>query len=516
MAGMNQVTAETLSMLKPSVKKALSEGITTELGLTGYQLEEPSKKLFPVWATFRNSVPRVHAAAGSMAAHWKAITRINATRRRPTVGFGVAGSLVTTETQEYQSNYYPVSLGDSVIMDAQMLAQGFEDLRATGGINLLYALMIEEDRMLLGAQNFSTPKPPKAVLTNSNSGGSIAHGLTVHVRAVARNYENYYYGGGTEPSDDVSVATDDTADSNKITAVIPALDQYGAFDRNLAGVVAYDWYVSADGTNYFYYTTTAVNTVEITAIPTEDNPEPDLPELFAHQAWNEAQSDTSADTKAFNGLLATLSGAYLEGAGAFVSPGTTNSVPSGTVFASNEGNQLHASGGTIQEIDDVIIKLWDKVQLSPTRILVSGQQIKDIVHGIVKSGEGGGGTYKFVQASNPAEARALHAGYAVVDYTNPIFPDQPIHIQTMPHLMPGTIIVITETLPYPNNQTANVLEVETQQEYQQIEYAMSRREGNNGGPRYDFEVRAIETFKNYFPSSMAVIQNVGSGDPVIA
>ncbi|MFT8930023.1 MAG: hypothetical protein ABF969_11875 [Sporolactobacillus sp.] len=509
----NSITAETLSMMKPAVKKALTQGFTVGTGLTGYELEEPSKKLFPVWSPFRNRIPRVHAGQGSAAAHWKAISRINATRQRPSVAFGAAGPLVSTEELDFQSNYYPIALGDSVQMDAQMLARGFEDLRATAGINLLYAQMIEEDRFLLGAQNFATPQPPAPVLAASATGGSIPNTTTVHVRVRARNHENYYFGGGSLPSADVSVATAGTDPTNSVSASVPVVDQYGNFNPALAGVVAYDWYVSSNGTDYFYYGTTTVNSITVTAIPSSDNPAPRLPELADPDTWANAQADTSADPNTFNGLLGTLSGAYLNGT--FVSPGTPGSKPSGALFQSLNGSKLHASAGRIVEIDNAIRQIWDNVQLSPTRILVSGEQMLDLTAGIVKSGQGGGGTYKFI-GNDPAEARSLHAGYAVIDYTNPIFPSQPIAIETMPHLQPGTIIILTEVLPYPNNQVANVLEVETQQEYQQLEYAMSRQSGNNGGPRYDFEVRAIETFKNYFPASMAVIQNIASGEPIIS
>lgn len=513
MPNIMDITAETIAMIKPDVKKALSQGYTVGLGLTGYELEAPSKKLFPVWSPFRNRIFRKKAAVGSQAAHWKAITRINATRQRPSVGFGQAGPRVTTEELDFQSGYYPIALGDTVSMDAQMLAQGFEDLRATAGINLLYALMIEEDRMLLGAQNFSTPKPPAPVLTANGSGGSIAGGTTVHVRVRARNHECYYFGGGSLPSDDAQVQVASGNNTGSVSAIVPATDGFGNFNPKLAGVVAYDWYVSTDGTTYWYYTTTVVNSVLITSIPTADNAPPSLPDLAPPTPWGNAQVDASADPNTFNGLLATLSGWYLNGT--LVSPGTPGATPLGALFKSLDGQKLTASAGRIVEIDEMLVRIWDKVQLSPTRILVSGEQMNDITAGIVKSGNGGGGTYAIVDANDPTARRNLRAGYAVVEYTNPIMPNQPIEIEVMPHLPPGTIVIITEALPYPNNQVANVLEVETQQEYQQIEYAMARQDGPLGGPRYDLEVRAIETFKNYFPGSMAVLCNVASGEPNI-
>lgn len=40
--GIREITEETLNMIKPEVKKALSTGYTVDLGLTGYELEAPS------------------------------------------------------------------------------------------------------------------------------------------------------------------------------------------------------------------------------------------------------------------------------------------------------------------------------------------------------------------------------------------------------------------------------------------------------------------------------------------
>jgi hypothetical protein len=89
---------------------------------------------------------------------------------------------------------------------------------------------------------------------------------------------------------------------------------------------------------------------------------------------------------------------------------------------------------------------------------------------------------------------------------------RPIALETQPNLPQGTVMLVTEQLDYPNNKVANVMEVETQLEYKQIDYASAMLSGvANGGPRYDFEVRAIQTFKNYFPGAMGIISNIANG-----
>lgn len=491
MPGIREITEETLSMIQPEIKKAYSQGYTLGLGLTGFELDAPSKKLFPVLSPFRNRVPRKKAPVGSQAAHWRAITKIGADRSDPSVPFGQAGPRAGTETMDFSAQYRVIARDDFVIMDAQMLAQGFEDLRATAGINLLYLMMIDEDKVALGGQSFNLPAPAQPVLV-AGGNGQLAAG-TLHVKVRARTLRNWFYGGGSVLSPEATIAV---GDGGSVDARVSAV----------VGAVAYDWYVSGDGNAWFYYTTTVVNAVHIDHLPAADELPPLLPDLVPAKSHADAvaEGDTSGNPNSIDGLLATVAGSWLNGT--YVTPGTPGSVPSGGIWRSLDGKPFTFKSGTAVEINEVLLELWDRVRLSPTRILMSGRESSNIAMGIVQS-SGGGATYTVVQSAG-AEREGIEAGYAVAAILNPVT-HRPIPVETQPHLPPGTMAIITEQLPYPNNQVANVFEIETQQEYQQIEYAMARLEGPNGGPRYDFEVRAIECFKNYFPAAQAIITNIG-------
>jgi hypothetical protein len=490
MSDLTQLTAETLGVKDEVLKAVTSQGYNTTLGLTGYNLEAPAKLLVPVLSPFRNRVPRAMAPNGAAAAQWKAITGLNVTNASLFTPFGVAGNLVSTTEQDNLASYKAISLGDSVQMDAAALARGFDDLRARAGTNLLYSVMIAEDQMLLGAQNFALQTPGTPVVTVVASGGNIGT-VAINVKVSARTLENYFTGGGTVLSAQ-GTATPGSGSTNSATVTVAAV----------AGAVAYDWYVGG-----YYYTTTTVNAATITSVPVADAAVANLPHLSgANISAASRASDLSADPNAFNGLLASVTGDYAANGGLVQRGSGTNS---GAIFKSLDGAALTGLSGGVSEIDAVLQSLWDSSRISPTVLMANSQHIRDITRKVIATG----GAYTLFQPDNVAERQGVVGGQILRTYLNPAVDAQPIEIVAQPNIPQGTIILGSERLPYPGNNVASVWEVETQQEYEQVEYAMSR--GNAGaawsGPRYDFEVRAIEVFKNYFPAGCAVISNVLAG-----
>jgi hypothetical protein len=493
-----KVTQETIDLAKqalqqPLAKDAVTQGYTTATGITGYNLERPAKSLFPVLAPFRNSLPRVKAPIGAPAAHWKAITGINVTNQRATTGFGYAGNLVSTAEKDFMAAYQVISLGDSVQYDAQIQAEGFQDLRATAGINLLYALMEQEDIIDLGGQNFSLGTPSTPTLTVSSTGGTIG-AVNVGVAVAARTLQGYYDGKNTAASTPATSGTL-SGSTNSITATV----------AYVPGAVVYDWYVGNAGGTLYYYTSTSVNKVTITSVPTAAQavPTATLP-MLGTPSSTAPTVDQSADPNAYNGLIATLTGSYNNGT--FVSAGQGQ--PSGAYVKSLDGATLTGSNGTIAEIDAALQYLWGNAKLSPTKMLCNSVDHMNISNKIIASG----GAYTMFRPNDIGERQTVVGGQLVETYLNKAVNGRAIPIETHPWLPQGTIIFLTEKLPYPNNLVANVMEVETLLEYTQIEYATSRYAGQaGGGPRYDFEVRAQQVFKNYFPGSMAILQNVANG-----
>jgi hypothetical protein len=136
-----EVTQQTIAMQKETAlglaKDATTQGYNISTGITGINLEAPSKSLFPVLSPLRNVIPRTKSQIGATSAQWKGIMAINTTNARATTGFGFAGNTISTREQNFAAPYKVISLGDTVQYDAQIQAQGYQDLRATSGVNAL-------------------------------------------------------------------------------------------------------------------------------------------------------------------------------------------------------------------------------------------------------------------------------------------------------------------------------------------------------------------------------------------
>lgn len=495
-----QISQQTIEMMANAVTMAKSAqttaGFTTATGLTGYNLEAPSKKLFPVLSPHRNSIPRKKAKAGAPAANWKAITKINASNASATTAFGAAGATVSTSTQTFVAPYKIISLGDTVQYDAQIQAQEWEDLRATSGINLLYALMIEEDKLIKFGQAYSLGTVSAPVLAPASTGGTIG-AVTVGVKVAARTGQGWYTGNASAASANTSSGVL-SGTTNSIPATVPAVQ----------GAVAYDWYVGLNGGTLYYYGSTTVNKITITSVPgapgVPDSLDPTINTITPPVATTASVTDNSADAFASNGLLASLTGNY-DGNGGYVAVGA--GIPTGAYVKSLDGAILTADNGTINEIDAALASIWVTGKLSPSKIRLNSLDHVNASNKMIASG----GAFLMFQPGDVGQRQNVVGGQLVEMYINKFVNGRPIPMETDPWLPQGTIIIETAILPYPNNEVSNVMEIEALLEYQQIEYATARGAGVTGGPRYDFEVRAQQVFKNYFPGSMAVLSNVGNG-----
>jgi hypothetical protein len=396
------ITDATIALAKaaldaPLSKDASSQGYMPSLGLQAYDLEAPAKSLFPVLSPFRNSLPRTKAPIGSLAAHWKAITAINAAGLRASTAFTFAGQRVTTTEKDFMAAYQAISLADSVSLDAQTLAQGFQDLKATAGVNLLYALMIQEDILDLGAQNFSlgTVSAPTVTVASTTTGAITVASVDVAVKA--RTLQGYYDGQGTAVSASGTVGSM-TGSTNAVTAKVTAV----------AGAFCYDWYIGAHGGTLYYAGSTTNNVNTFSTVPasgatTSGVSNCAIPAYYASDVLTAiptsasagASTDYSADPNAYNGLAATLIGDYVGGVFVPHGAGTNN----GAYYKSLDGAAFTGNNGTITEIDNALISLWQNAKVSPTKLLCNSIDHVNISNKIIASG----GAYTLFQPNNIKE-----------------------------------------------------------------------------------------------------------------
>ena len=502
---LEQLSKETLEILK----KATS-GIYVSTGVQGVDLSGFTS-LVPVNVPARNNTsafPRVIAGEGSQVALWRTWLNQNNSQYSAAVGRDYAGSMTQFLEQDVYAPYQPLAKAGRVTLDAVAVARNYVDALAQGELQTLNQLFIAQDMSIINAQAWSLGTPSAPTLSTATTGGSIAGTTAVYVKCAARSGANYFDGGSTIASADATITTG-SGSTNSVTASHAAIE----------GAVAYDWYVGASsGGTYYYYTTTSVASVTIKSIPGAAASLPtNLPLLSTLLPGvgcdplaipptpgdgTAPTGDTSYSSNYYNGVIASTLGDY--GATGPVTPGS--GTPSGATFIDNGGAAPQLSGGGIDVLDRVNDSLWASVQLSPTAYMVNSQQADEISRQILSSGS----ATTFLPPTD-ADARTNLAGGGYIGrYINRAAGGVPVMIEVHPRVAPGTIIARTDRVPFPGSNIGTVYEVRCQYDTMRFDYAANYNPGNlGGGPRYDFEIRSMETLVNRAPVAQAIVTNVG-------
>lgn len=498
---------ELLALVKTAQAKAvddLTKNFTqpgsANAGIQGYDLEAPSKKLYPVLAPLRNSIPRVGGFA--IQANWKAITGINTTRVRAGVSEGQRGGQVQHTSAEYFAAYRGIGLEKAVTFEADYAAKGFEDVKALAVQQTLESLMIEEEMILLGGNTSNalgtTPTP---TLAASASGGTIGASVALSVICVALELQSYWdvagiNNGSTGGSFDAATAqvkssivrtnADGTTDTfgagtaqksaaASVTVSAGTTNSVAASVAAVRGAVAYAWYWGTAGAERLGAVTT-INSVSIIA----------LANGAAQLATALPAADNSTSALEFDGLLTIASKASL---GSYF-----NALATGTPGA---GTTLTGAGGRIVEIDAALATFYDRYRLQPDKIYVNFRQFQKITNLVL------GQTNPNIQFTVDANSsQEMVAGRNVGKYLSPIT-GEILDLIVHPNLPPGTILFRTTRVPSYLDGVSDLCRVRTRREYYQIEWPLRTR-------KYEYGVYADEVMQHYFPPSLGMITNIGN------
>jgi hypothetical protein len=464
LANMTGVSQQTIDAVKAIMGEGgeryvpgvgITKDVTTATGLVAYNLEPAAKVLQPVLTPFRNMLPRVKNAKGGTAVNWKQITSLSIDTVSPFTAEGTKGAAVSYTASPKSAAFATISRSSSVTFEAQNAGVTFEDVRAKDTGRLLNTVMLVEEKALLGGRisALGTITAPTVVCDNT---GAIADGTYgVVVRAITNLSLTQSIARGKKSTSTTTGALS-TSNLNRITASCPAVE----------GAVAYEWYIGTGGSEK-YQVTTQNNSVSVTSLLTAIA----LP------------TDNSADTLAFDGLIAQLTDA-LSPANRTLATGTNGT-----------GTQLANS-----DIDTVLKSLYDNAQADPDVIMVNSEQSIKITANILAAN--GGPTLYVSQTGEGANQGAITGGYRATHYMNPVT-GKPIPIKVHPYLAAGTVLILTLNMPVsiPDSQIDNAIDVFVQAEYMQLDYAMST-------PKWEYEVRVEETLRVFFTGGCAVIRNI--------
>ena len=497
-SGIAATTARTLELIKEAqaspapypFSKAYLESTSATSGLTYYDLEAGAKTLYPVLTPLRNRIPRTGGGAG-IQANWRSITGVNVQNAGIGVSEGNRGVVQAITTQDNVAAYKGIGLEDYVTFEADYAAKGFDDLRGLAAMNLLRALMIGEEKLLIGGNNsLSLGTTPTPTTSTATSGGGLA-AATYNVYCVALTMDGYlassvagglplwgsrtladgttesYNQGTAQKSAAASQAT--TGSTSTISASVSAVN----------GAVAYAWFWGTSG-NELLGAITTINSVTIAA---EAGGTQNVSAGFA--------SDYSANSLVFDGMLSQI---MKSGSNAYVHTMATGTAGSGTPLTSD-------GAGGIVEIDAALRAFWDNYRLSPTDIYVSSQEQANISAKILSGTTSSAQRFTFT-----VDQGAIAGGVMVRSYLNKFSLDgaQEIPVRLHPNLPAGTLLFYSDGIPYPLSNVGNVLQVRTRQDYYQLQWPVRSR-------RYEYGVYADEVLQCYFPPAFGVIRNIANG-----
>jgi hypothetical protein len=269
----------------------------------------------------------------------------------------------------------------------------------------------------------------------------------------------------------------------------------------IAGAVAYAWFAGSTGSAG---TAALLRLEAITPLATCK-----LTTLIGTNALisTVTNADTTVDGNDYDGILTQVWGGT-----AMTSKAATYPLTNGTLYAASSGapfvmmsNGVLGVGagltadnaGGVAEIDQLLKYLWDQQRLGPATMWVNAQENKNLV---AKVTAGTGNMVGYAVQLSPDGGGGLKGGFRVTSYLNKAT-GQDIAIKVHPTLPPGTILFETESLPYPNANVPNVMELEVLQEYAMFDWARTQRS-------YPFGIYGHATLKNYMPAAFGIITNI--------
>lgn len=500
-----QTTQETLELLKAAqgmpnseLAKAWTQSNSAISGITAYDLEAPSKKLYPVITPLRNSIPRV-SGKGGIQANWRAVTAINSTSVLPGVSGGNRGGIISTTTADYTASYKGLGLEDTVTFEADYASENFEDVKALAVEGLLRSMMIAEEKVILGGNNsFALGNTATPVLSSANTGGTLTGNASYGVGCVALGFEGYMLASLTTgvvqsisrtnadgSSDTINGGTArPSAQANVTTAVSANISTISASVTAVPGAVAYAWFWGAAAGNLTLGAITTINSVLIAAAATGTGAGSGTANFNAL-----TNADNSRNALEFDGLLTFAS---QSGLNAYVASQATGTPGTGTPLTPD-------GYGGVKEIDTALKSFWDNYRLSPTTLWVNSQEMGAISKATANASTTG--AQRIVFATDPGKV----VGGAVItrSYLNKYAMDGNIELQIRlhPNMPAGTMLFTTDRLPYPLSNVTNVLQMRMRRDYYQIEWPTTSR-------KYQYGVYEDGVLQNYFPPSQGVITNI--------
>jgi hypothetical protein len=473
------------------VRKAYSQPTPADGtgGLRYYDLRGTASRFNPVYATFRNEIPRRQAPYGTTGMHWKAITAVNTGNVPIGVSEGNRNAAIAQSMTEYFAGFGALGLENFVTDEARSSSRGFVDVDALAQLDVLESLINGEERWIVGGNQtlaFGTaPTPVGAIVATGGAltaqsweayivaltfegltFASVANGVATEFSRTNADGSVDMYQGGSSMRSAASAAVGPSAGANSI------LWKWAA----VHGAAGYAVYIGVAGGG-----PTAARLAAI--VPVNEFLQVTNPSGVTQQA-SAITADHSKNPLAFDGKIIQLA-----------KPG------SGATIVSLDGaNVTVNSSGTIDEFDELFRLMWDKSTSGPQRFVVNPSTRVAISKAVMAAGI----TSASIQVTVQIGAGGVRTGIQIESVLNP-YTGEYVPFMNHPYFPKGMILAETMRLPYSlNGMDSRPWVIETRQEYYSIRWPKDTRKNEYG-------CYADEGLIGNIPFSHGLILNVGDG-----
>ncbi|OYV49374.1 MAG: hypothetical protein B7Z78_13810 [Rhodospirillales bacterium 20-60-12] len=488
-------TDQTLGLLKGVYEGGLAKAgntVTTGTGLVAYDLQAPSKNLYPVITILGKRIPRVRGKGGT-ATNWRQVNSIigSGWDNSGWVPEGQRAGVMSLNASNKAASYATLGEEGALTFEAVSAAKGFEDERSLVSMRVLQKAMLKEEAAILGGNAslaLGTANTPTLSATGTGASLPTATYSVIVVGLTFEGYQNSSVANGVATSKTVTGQDGQTFPLNggsgmKSTNATQAVTLGQTLTATVvakSGELAWAWFVGTAGSEKLQ---------SITTVPSATF---SAPLNSGSQAATAVTADSSQNANtAFDGLL-------------------TTAFNSGTAYTKQfAGATLTASGrGTVVEIDTMLRALWDQYRVSPSILLVNSQEQNNITTKVLSGSTANSVTPLLRQNVTVGGDGEIRAGQVVSFYYNPFCLGQGkmIPVVLHPNVPPGTILAYAEDLPaqYQNDNVPNVAEMHIRRDWYDIEWPPVTRSYQHG--IYVEEVLAV-----YAPFAMAVLSGIGNG-----
>lgn len=507
---MSNITNDTLELIKKAQgynNDQIAKTISTSTNLSAYDLQAPAKNLYPVQTPIRNTLPRTTGIG--TATNWRTVRNIigSGYDSMGWVPEGQRSARMSYLAQTLSASFRTIGEEDQATYEAINAGRGFEDIRARMTMRLLQKLMLKEESAIIGGNTsvvLATPAAP--TMSVLDTGGALTP-ATYYAAVVALTYEgvkNSNMTTGVAISKDITGADGGTYTLSGGSSAVSAASAGQATTGTKTLLMSTPVVNGALGYAWFVGTTSDLGTLRLQGITTINSFAMTTTPIGTGQtasATGLSMTTNSTSNYAFDGLLYTAFNPTLVPTTTNAAGGYVKSLPTGVPGV---GSTLTSSGrGSIEEIDDMLITMWNNHQISPTVIYCNAQEIRNISRKVL-TGAGSAPMVRYNVGEN-ASSMQLAASPFVDTYFNPIT-KQPLRIEVHPNLNPGTILAWADDLPaqYQSSEVPNVAEVRARQDYYQIDWPVTSR--NQAVGVYCEEVLVV-----YAPFAIGIINNIANG-----